>query len=388
MKGNIFTREKCFICGQTLKHDERRHGVFCPVHPEVSAVKNFTVRFGRDVQKQFQSYAHAAQFLNGLRFKTIEGSFDAKDYRADKPYSFTNLTEKYLNRKRNLKSFKEVKRHIKVAQEYFEDRNIKDITGADIDDYIYSIQNISEKTRANYLSRLSDFYKWILRRQVITLAQMPTFPKIDYELGYRKITDITTQEKIIQVVFDMTYDLNPKIWLGIDLLATYVNLRPGDLLKLKEKDIDTEHGELVFHYPTKRKNKLKITRLLDQHIAQFKEIKERFPALPDIPFFRHHGGVQSVKQDQPFGPKYFRQCWKRACDKLGLQDLDLYGGTRHTTTTEIARRAGTANARKASAHETNAAFDRYCQYQEDTAFNMAKIVKGDNSTGKKVVKLR
>lgn len=57
--------------------------------------------------------------------------------------------------------------------------------------------------------------------------------------------------------------------------------------------------------------------------------------------------------------------------------LDLYGGTRHTTTTEIARRAGTINARKASAHESNKAFDRYCQYQEDTAFDMAKIVKGN-----------
>ncbi|SMC50890.1 hypothetical protein SAMN02746065_103114 [Desulfocicer vacuolatum DSM 3385] len=45
----------------------------------------------------------------------------------------------------------------------------------------------------------------------------------------------------------------------------------------------------------------------------------------------------------------------------------------------IARRAGTVNARKASAHETNKAFDRYCQYQDDTAFEMARIVKGENS---------
>ncbi len=56
--------------------------------------------------------------------------------------------------------------------------------------------------------------------------------------------------------------------------------------------------------------------------------------------------------------------------------LDLYGGTRHTTTTEIARQAGSDNARKASAHETNKAFDRYCQFQDDTSFQMAKIVKG------------
>lgn len=87
--------------------------------------------------------------------------------------------------------------------------------------------------------------------------QMPIFPDIEYELGYRTITDIDTQEEIIKKVFDMTYDLNPKIWLGIDLLATYVNLRPGDLLKLQEADVDIIHGELTFHYPTKRKTSLK-----------------------------------------------------------------------------------------------------------------------------------
>lgn len=321
MKGNIITREKCCICNATLKHDDRRHGLFCPKHPQISAVKIFIVRFGGNVQKQFNSYEKAAQFLNGVRFKTSEGTFDPKDYQSD--------------------------------------------------------EGISEKTRANYMSRISDFWKWILKRRVINLVQMPIFPGIEYELGYRTITDIDTQEEIIKKVFDMTYDLNPKIWLGIDLLATYVNLRPGDLLKLQEADVDIIHGELTFHYPTKRKNKLKKTRVLDHHIEIITEIKNQYPGLPNVKFFRHHGGVQSVKPNQPFGPKYFKKRWDEACRELGITGLDLYGGTRHTTTTEIARRAGTINARKASAHETNKAFDRYCQFQEDTAFDMAKIVKGN-----------
>jgi len=324
----------------------------------------------------------AAQFLNGLRFKTCEGTFDPRDYQASKPYSFINLSKKYLKRKQHLKSYKEARRHIEVAQDYFGDRNVKEINGADIEDYLYSIEGISEKTRANYMSRISDFWKWILRRQVINLAQMPVFPEIKYELGYRTITDMDTQEAIIQKVFDMTSDLNPKIWLGIDLLASYVNLRPGDLLKLREADVDMVHGELTFHYPTKRKNKLKKTRLLDHHIEIIAELKEMHPALPGVLFFRHHGGVQSVKSDQPFGPKYLKTRWDDACRALGIEGLDLYGGTRHTTTTEIARRAGTANARKASAHETNKAFDRYCQYQDDTAFEMARIVKGKKQSAR------
>jgi hypothetical protein len=64
----------------------------------------------------------------------------------------------------------------------------------------------------------------------------------------------------------------------------------------------------------------------------------------------------------------------------------LYGGTHHTTTTEIARRAGTDNARKASDHETNKAFDRYCQFQDDTSFKMAQLIKGGSDF--KIVQFR
>jgi integrase len=194
-------------------------------------------------------------------------------------------------------------------------------------------------------------------------------------LAYRTITDIKTQEAIIEKVFELSHKINPKIWFGIDLLSTYVNLRPGDLLKIKEKDIDLDHGVVTIYFPTKSKNKIKTVRLLDQHIDYFKELKKSFPALPEVLFFRHHGGIKSTKPNQSFGEKYFKKWWDKACIELGVEGLDLYGGTRHTTTTEIARRAGTENARKASAHETNKAFDRYCQFQDDVAFTMAKMVK-------------
>ncbi|WP_153307612.1 hypothetical protein [Desulfospira joergensenii] len=118
--------------------------------------------------------------------------------------------------------------------------------------------------------------------------------------------------------------------------------------------------------------RFKTVRLLDHHIETFQELKKQFLALPDIPFFRLHGGIQSVQPNQSFGQKYFKKWWDRACDELGVQGFDLYDGTRHTTTTKIDRRTGSDNARKASAHETNKVFDRYCQFQDDTSFEMAK----------------
>lgn len=72
---------------------------------------------------------------------------------------------------------------------------------------------------------------------------------------------------------------------------------------------------------------------------------------------------------------YLYKVWKRACTRLGIEGLDLYGGTRHTTTTELAKLAGREAAREATGHETNRAFDRYCQVQRDIAYRMAQLVK-------------
>ena len=97
--------------------------------------------------------------------------------------------------------------------------------------------------------------------------------------------------------------------------------------------------------------------------------------MPQVKFFRHHGGVSGCRDGQLFGGKLFYKWWKRACTDLGIEDLDLYGGTRHSTTTALAKAVGKDGARKASQHETNKAFDRYCQAHEDNTFQYVKIAE-------------
>ena len=46
----------------------------------------------------------------------------------------------------------------------------------------------------------------------------------------------------------------------------------------------------------------------------------------------------------------------------------------NTTITEIARRTGPENTQEASTHETNKIYDRYCQFQDDTALNIPQTV--------------
>jgi len=373
MKGNITTRERCFVCKSNLLHDERRNGCFCPEHPQVGAT-TFIVRFGSDIYRRFKNYQQATQFLTGLRYKTGEGSFDLNDYRKENPNGFRNLSERYLKKKTKKKSFSNIRNYIKVAQKHFEDTNIKYINSADIDEFLFDIPGISEKTRSNYKSTLSDFWKQIKKWRIITLAQLPDFTEIDIdvELGYRNFTTWEEQSKILEKIKEMA--INPKQWFGIELLSVYTKLRPQDLLKLTEGDIELDPGMLYIHYPTKKKNQLLTVRLAPDHIEIFKKLKDKYPALPNVKFFRHIDGVSGVAKDAQFGEKYFYKAWTAACKELGIEGLDLYGGTRHTTTTEIAKLEGKAAAKKHSGHRTNKAFDRYCQMDEKESSDMAQFI--------------
>jgi hypothetical protein len=84
----------------------------------------------------------------------------------------------------------------------------------DVDVWVDEQDDISDKTKANMKSCLHDFWSWLLARKVITADQFPSFPKTPFELGWRNITDIPTQQSIIEKVKDLSYHINPKIWLG------------------------------------------------------------------------------------------------------------------------------------------------------------------------------
>jgi hypothetical protein len=125
MKGGIYTRERCSECGQKLQ-DNRRTAVSCPDHPNVTA-RRLEVRFP-GVNRRFLKYNEASRFLNGLRFKTDEGIFDARDYQKDNPLSFSNLVEKWLVvKKAEIKpgSYKVLRPHMDRACAYFGHKNVR-----------------------------------------------------------------------------------------------------------------------------------------------------------------------------------------------------------------------------------------------------------------------
>lgn len=398
MLGNIYTRQKCWICNGALVNDERRQGCFCEKHPKVQSDSQFYVKFGRKINRRYPTYEQAYRFLIGLRYEMDSDKFDVRDYQASNPLGFSKLADQYLKYKKlqNLKSFYHIEQYINDAVAHFGDVNVKHVTRKQLRDYLFGkelsgmnktqqdlagkMRKISDKTRANHATYIKDFYYNFIHKEeeLLALHELPQIPEIDFELGFRKIVDLGTREKIVDQIKKKIYHRQPKAWLAIDVLCAYQQLRPGDLGRIREGDIDLENGVITIWRPTKtKKNKdpkvLRI-RMLPYHIDEFGWIKKEWPATDEVPFFRHATNLRGVPANEPYGQKFLYKLWKKACEDLGVVGLDLYGGTRHSGVTAIAKVAGKKKAKKASGHGTDKAFDRYCQIGDDDTFDMAQLM--------------
>ena len=235
MKGGIYADERCPICGGSFRDVGRF--LACPKHPRCRATRHKVI-FGA-ITKRFKSYDDADRFLTGVRFKTDENIFDERDYRKGNPLGFSNMSEKWLSlhaKEVRPGSRKNLFSHIRHAQGVFENMNVKDIRYGNLEDFIHSL-SLSDKSKHNVLSTIHSFFVWMKKRQEI--SELPDFPEVSFELGYRRTVDKETQQAIIEEVGRICS--NHRVYLGIKWLATYISLRPGELIKLTEGNIDSYH---------------------------------------------------------------------------------------------------------------------------------------------------
>jgi len=342
----------------------------------------YIVRFGRDLSKWFKHQDEAERFLTGIRYKTDEGTFDPRDYRSDNPLSFSRLADQWLEKKKNRikpKSYNNLANYMKKAKKRWKNMNVKLIGYAEIEDLLDAQASLSAKTKSNMKSCLHDFWQWLLHRKVITRDQLPEFPQTPFELGWRNIIDIETQQQIIHKVKELSYSINPKIWLGIRWLSIYgIRMRPGEMLNLKEDDIKRKLGDfgaLIIPHPKEKKPKIIFLMEEDSRIL------EKIPrGLPNLYFFRHEKGIKGCRGGQQFGEKYLYKWWKKACAELGVNGVDLYGGTRHSTVTAAGEHFTPEQIKQATGHATNKAFERYFQKQSRDAAEVFKTIQNLQQT--------
>lgn len=351
MKGGIYSDEKCPVCGGNFKD----FGKFlcCPAHPKCRATR-FKVKFGKLI-KRFKNYEEATRFLTGVRYETDRQTFDERDYRRDNPLSFTNSSERYKDhRKPDIRptSYSSMSNHFDKAQAYFQDRNVKDLKYADFEDFLKSLPQ-GGKTKKNILTSIRAMYVWLKRRQEI--FQIPEFPQVEFELGYRKTVDKEIQQSIID---DIKEHEPFKVWLGIRFLATYISIRPMELMNVTWGNIDAKNGYIYIPHP--KEKKYKAVPLLQHDVALLSSLPRETPGMYVF------GGLKR------FGINRFYKAWKRSCGRLGIAGVDLYGGTRHSSARALRKFFSPEEIKRATMHSTNQAFERYFTMESDDVRSIYK----------------
>ena len=161
-------------------------------------------------------------------------------------------------------------------------------------------------------------------------------------------------------------------------------VRPGELLGVTEGQINTKIPAIIIPDPKGGE-----PVLVFLHEDDVEEIEKLPRGLPDLPFFRHVGGIQSVRPGQKFGEKYLYKWWVRACANLGVKGVDLYGGTRHSTLTALGEFLSPEEVKKGSLHKTNKALERYLQGKARYAKKVsAQVLKMQKDKERKVIEFK
>ena len=170
---------------------------------------------------------------------------------------------------------------------------------------------------------------------------------VDYILGVREIVTFTEQYEILEEIKRRTSH-NPKVWLGLIWLMAYIGMRPGELRHILEKHINRLAGTIHIPQEHVKDRKPKTIYLIQED----REILKSIPVgMPDLHFFRKPDGAC-------FGQNLIYKWVKKVSKGMGIK-IDLYGLTRHTSTTGAGRIHSPDELIDASLHGTNKAFNRY-----------------------------
>ena len=365
MKGNIYPVGKCPECGSKFIHVEPR-GVWCPNHPQIEP-RQLILRFGREISKKFTNYDQAYRFLTGLRYETEQGKFDPRDYRSSNPLGFSNIIDQYLaDRRQETKKAATIKKYeqrLCWAKQFFIQRNVKHIQNKDLRQFIFFLENENKSSKyiGDILNCVRMVYNWLILNKDIQSDQIPVFPDYKPKMAKRKIVTKHDQQSILDQIHKDTWNDNPKIYIGILFLTTYLNVRPNELLQIKYENIDLNFGIIRIPGAYTKEREEKEIYLLNEDIELIKAIG---PVFPKNYFFTHTEKTahSPAKPGDRFGKDFFYNVWKRACKKIGVYGVSLYPGTRHSSAVDLRENDNSADdIKRGTGHSTNKAFERYLQ---------------------------
>lgn len=332
------------------------------------------VRFGK-LTKRFKRHEKekAEYFLSGLRFKEYEGTYDIRDYQQAQPLGFTNQAEAFLASKRHLKAVDKYRQRLRFGMKAWGNRNVKEIGFIEFQGLFNELMDSGKSSY--YIKHIRDtlimFWRWMVDAKQID--QLPKFPAVRAYSAMRKILSKADQDRVLAEVYRISWDFNPRIYIGILFLSTYVNIRPAELRGIKERHIELDLCRILIPHP--KEGKPKYVMLIPEDVDLIRSLGRSFP---EMYFFRHIKGNGNAKPGAQLGKDYLSRWWAMACKNLGIEGVPLYPGTRHTSAVAMRQAHSTEDVKRATAHRSNRAFERYLQITGDEVRRLYASARTDN----------
>ncbi len=350
----LYSRQKCTKCAATLVYMPFLRGVFCPKHPKMKATSDFYVHF-HGQRKSFAGFLEAENYLLELKRKVENGISLGV---ADNPFS--RLSAAWLQEKKlevGKSHYENLERYINMYSDKFGDYDVMDIKRKMIHEFLYSFNGrFSSKTLDHMRNCLKSLYRWMLINEIIDRLPFFDLPVIKIIENKRKIVDKSVQCDIIRHLKKISNDINPRIWVGVYMLAVYISVRPGALRLIRNGDIDFERGFLVLRAENCKEKKQREVPLVPDDLGL---MRQYVVGGDDDYYFRHVVPRSGVAEGEIFGRKYLWKWWGKACSELGVTGVDLYGGTRHTSITALGLILSPEQVRGGSMHSTSKSFLKY-----------------------------
>ena len=232
-------------------------------------------------------------------------------------------------------------------------RNVTEIGAAEIERFLHS-RPFGPKTRSSIGDCLRLFWTWLREIRAIPQAQMDAFPADTSDLGGARPLPTTTQEAILEELHRLTWATNPKLWLAARWLCNYPAIHPEELIRIQERDIDLENGRVMILKPSQ--GRPRAVSLVKEDLELVRELREVYPAPPDVLFFRHTDGLEA---GHPFGPDTIDRSWEGACSALGVEGVALRAGPPPPSLHPAAETFCPDPPERTPTHTANKALERY-----------------------------
>ncbi len=344
MAGHIRAKGKCPICGKPFT-EIQKIGFLCLEHQTVP--KRFYIDlpwngqrirvFSDKTGQVLDTYARAERLSNRIGDDLNDHTFDPSHYvtaEASKFYA-ENLLDRFENEK--IESIapsykKDYRRMIRIAKEFFEKTDVREIRKINIIDFQRDCQerfSWREKTLKNNLDLFKVFLNY-LKNDLEIIGKVPQFPDIDVPTPSIRWVHAQDQVRLYELVAD-----EDKPIVGFLMLH---GCRPGEARAIKCEDVDLQTQSIGVRatfskntYRERRKGRKAKPYIIAIHpeMAEFISGRVRTSHPEAFLFVNPRTGTF-------YSQEAIHRVWENVRKHSKIADLRLYDASRHSFASQLA----------------------------------------------------